>query len=160
MLKDVLRILEGDARTNARQIGTMTGTSTAEISKLIKQAEEDRVILKYKTLINWDKLEDQQVWALIEVKVVPEPETGFDYVAERIAQFPHVRSAYLASGTYDLLLVVLGKSEHEIADFVSHHLSHVEGVQGTETHFVLKRYKEDGEILNGGETAKRQPVVL
>jgi len=160
MLKEILKILENDARITAKQLSNMTNTPSPEITKIIKQAEEDRIILKYKTVINWDKVEDEQVWALIEVKVTPEPEAGFDSVAGRVAYFPQVRSAYLASGTYDLLLVVVGKNEHEIAEFVSEKLSHVECVQGTVTHFVLKRYKEDGEILEEGEEVKRQPVVL
>jgi DNA-binding Lrp family transcriptional regulator len=161
MLKDVLKILESDARTTGTQIATMTGSSAAEVTKLIKQAEKDRIILKYKTVVNWDRVEnDEQVWALIEVKVKPEPEVGFDSIAGRIAQYEQVRSLYLASGTYDLLLVVVGKTERKVADFVSQNLAHLEGVQGTVTHFVLKRYKEDGEILEGGEGVKRQPVIL
>ncbi len=160
MLKDVLKILENDARTTPRQIATMTGRPVAEVNKLIKQAEKDRIILKYKTAVNWDRVEDEQVWALIEVKVKPEPEAGFDSIAERVAQYPQVRSLYLASGTYDLLLVVLGKSERTVADFVSQNLAHIDGVEATVTHFVLKRYKEDGELLEGGEGVKRQPVIL
>jgi DNA-binding Lrp family transcriptional regulator len=161
MLKDVLKILESDARTTVPQIATMTGLSAAEVTELIKQAEKDHIILKYKTVVNWDRVEnDEQVWALIEVKVKPEPEVGFDSIAGRIAQYEQVRSLYLASGTYDLLLVVVDKTERKIADFVSQNLAHLEGVQATVTHFVLKRYKEDGEILEGGEGAKRQPVIL
>jgi DNA-binding Lrp family transcriptional regulator len=160
MLKDILKILEDDARTTTKQIATMTSVPAAEVTKLIKQAEKDQIILKYKTVINWDRVEDEKVWALIEVKVTPEPEAGFDSIAERISQFPQVRSVYLASGTYDLLLVVVGKAEREVAEFVSQKLAHIEGVQGTVTHFVLKRYKEDGEILEGGEGVKRQPVIL
>lgn len=160
MLKDILKILENDARTNSQQIATMTGTPVSEVNKIIEQAEKDRIILKYKTVINWDRLEDEQVWALIEVRVKPEPEVGFDSIAERIARFEQVRSLYLASGTYDLLVVVVDKSEHKVADFVSQNLAHIEGVQGTVTHFVLKRYKDDGEILNGAEGVKRQPVIL
>jgi DNA-binding Lrp family transcriptional regulator len=161
MLKDILKILENDAHASEKQIATMVGVSAAEVTKAIKQAEKDRVILKYKTVVNWDKLEgDGQVWALIEVKVKPEPEIGFDAIAERVARYEQVRSLYLASGTYDLLLVVVGKTEHKIADFVSQNLAHLEGVQGTVTHFVLKRYKDDGEILEGGEGVKRQQVVL
>jgi DNA-binding Lrp family transcriptional regulator len=161
MLKDILKVLENDARTTDKQIATMVGVSAAEISKAIKQAEKDRIILKYKTVVNWDRLEgDEQVWALIEVKVKPEPEVGFDSIAGRIAQYVQVRSLFLASGTYDLLLVVVGKTERMVADFVSQNLAHLEGVQGTVTHFVLKRYKDDGEILEGGEGAKRQPVIL
>ena len=160
MLKEILRILENDARTTTKQIATMTGIPSGEVTKLIKQAEESRTILKYKTIVNWDKVEDEQVWALIEARVTPEPDAGFDAVAERVAHFSQVCSAYLASGTYDLLLLVVGKSEHEIADFVSEKLSHIECVQGTVTHFVLKRYKEDGEILEGVEEIKRQSVIL
>jgi len=160
MLKDILKILENDARTTGKQIATMTGTPVSEVNKIIEKAEKDRIILKYKTVINWDRLEDEQVWALIEVRVKPEPEVGFDSIAERIARFEQVRSLYLASGTYDLLVVVVDKSEHKVADFVSQNLAHIEGVQGTVTHFVLKRYKDDGEILEGGEGVKRQPVIL
>ena len=160
MIKDILKILENDARTTTEQIAAMTGTPTAEVVKLIKQAEKDRTILKYKTVINWDKVEDEQVWALIEVKITPQKDVGLDSIAEHIYRFPPVRSAYLASGTYDLLLVVVGKSEHEVANFVSQKLAPVEGVQGTVTHFVLKRYKEDGEILEGKEEVKREPVIL
>ncbi len=161
MLKDILKILENDARTTDKQIATMTGLPLAEIAKTVRQAEKDRIILKYRTVVNWDRVEeDEQVWALIEAKVKPEPEAGFDSIAGRIAQFPQVRSLFLASGTYDLLLVVVDKTEHSVADFVAQNLAHLEGVQGTVTHFVLKRYKEDGEILEGGEEAKRQPVIL
>ncbi len=160
MLKDILRVLENDAHTTSKQMATMTGMSAAEVNKTIKQAEKNRIILKYKAVVNWDRIEDDQVWALIEVKVTPEPEAGFDSIAGRIAQFHQVRSVYLASGTYDLLLVVVDKSERMIAEFVSQNLAHIEGVQGTVSHFVLKRYKEDGEMLNGGEGAKRQPVIL
>ena len=160
MIKDILRILENDARTTTKQIATMTGTPSAEVAKLIKQAEKDRTILKYKTMINWDKVKSEQVWALIEVKVTPQREVGFDSIAERIYRFPQARTVYLVSGTYDLLVLVAGKAEHEVADFVSQKLAPIEGVQGTVTHFVLKRYKEDGEILEGGEGIKRQPVIL
>ncbi len=160
MLKEVLKILEEDARTTPKQIATMTGRSVSEVDKLVRQAEKDRIILKYRTVVNWDKVEDERVWALIEVKVTPEPEAGFDSIAERIARFHQVRSLFLASGTYDLLLVVVDRSEHKVADFVSQNLAHLEGVQGTVTHFVLKRYKEDGEMLQGGEPVKRQPVIL
>ena len=160
MIKEILRILESDARTTTKQIATMTGTPSAEVAKLIKQAEKDRTILKYKTIINWEKVENEQVWALIEVKVTPQKDIGFDAIAEHVYRFPQVRTAYLIAGTYDLLALVIGKTEHEVADFVSRKLAHIEGVQGTVTHFVLKRYKENGEILEGKEEVKRQPVIL
>ena len=160
MMKDILKILENDARTTTKQIAAMTGISGNEVAKLVKQAEEDRTILKYKTVVNWDRVADEQVWALIEVKITPQRDVGFDAIAERIYRFPEARTVYLVSGTYDLLVLVMGKTMHEVADFVSQKLAPIEGVQGTVSHFVLKRYKEDGEILGGGEEAKRQPVVL
>jgi DNA-binding Lrp family transcriptional regulator len=160
MIKEILKILENDARTTAKQISTMTGTPSAEVAKIIKQAEKDHAILKYKTIINWDKVGEEQVSALIEVKVTPQRDVGFDSIAERIYRFPQARSVYLLSGTYDLLVLVTGKTMHEVADFVSQKLAPMEEVQGTVTHFMLKRYKEDGEILEGGEEVKRQPVIL
>jgi len=160
MLKEILKILENDARTTIKQISAMTGTPNTEVTKFIKKAEKDRTILKYKTLINWDKVENEQVWALIEVKLTPEKDVGFDATAERIYRFPQARTIYLISGTYDLFVLAVGKTNHEIADFVSQKLSHIEGVHETVTQFVLKRYKEDGEIVEGKEEVKRQPVTL
>ena len=160
MLKDILKILENDARTTPRQIATMTGSPVEEVTKLIKKAEAERAILKYKTMIDWDKVGDEQVWALIEVKITPQRDVGFDSIAERIYLFPQARTVYLVSGTYDLAVLIMGKSMHEIADFVTQKLAPIEGVRGTATHFLLKRFKEDGEILEGGEGNKRQPVIL
>ena len=160
MEKEILKILENDSRTTTKQISAMTGIPGADVNKLIKQAEKEQIILKYKTVVNWDKVENEQVWALIEVKLTPEKDVGFDSVAERIYRFPQTRTVYLISGSYDLFVLVVGKSNHEIADFVSQRLSHIEGVQGTVTQFVLKRYKEDGEVIAAREEIKRQPVVL
>ena len=160
MLKEILKILEDDARTTPRQIATMTGSSEDEVTKLIKKAEAERAILKYKTMIDWDKVGDEQVWALIEVKITPQRDVGFNSIAERIYLFPQARTVYLVSGTYDLAVLIMGKSMHEIADFVTQKLAPIEGVQGTATHFLLKRFKEDGEILEGREGNKRQPVIL
>jgi DNA-binding Lrp family transcriptional regulator len=160
MITEILKILENDARATAKQIATMTGITATEVARLIKEAEDDRTILKYKTMINWGRVGEEQIWALIDVKITPQREVGFDSIAERIYRFPQVRTSYLVSGTYDLLVVVTGRTMHDIADFVAQELAPIEGVQGTVTHFVLKRYKEDGEILEGGEEIKRQPVIL
>ncbi len=160
MLKDILKILEEDARATPKQIATMTGSSVDEVTRLIKKAEEERAILKYKTLINWDKVGDERVWALIEVKITPQRDVGFDAIAERIYRFPQARSVYLVSGAFDLAVLVMGKSMHEVADFVTQELAPIEGVRETATHFLLKHYKEDGEIIGGGEETKRQPVIL
>ncbi|MBM4445844.1 MAG: Lrp/AsnC family transcriptional regulator [Chloroflexi bacterium] len=158
-MKKILEALEKDARLTPEQISTMTGTSVADVKKTIKKAEADRAILKYKTVIDWSKLGEEQVWALVEVKVVPQRNVGFDSIAERIYRFHEARSVYLASGTYDLAVLVAGKTMQEIAVFVSEKLAPLEAVQGTVTHFILKKYKEDGEILEGGEGVKRLPVT-
>ncbi|MBI2852766.1 MAG: Lrp/AsnC family transcriptional regulator [Chloroflexi bacterium] len=160
MLRDILKILENDARISPKQIATMTNTPEAEVTEEIRQAEKDRTIVKYKTIVNWDKLENERVSALIEVKVSPQRDVGFDAIAERIYRFPQARTVYLVSGTYDLLIIVTGKSMHEVADFVALKLAPIEGVQSTVTHFLLKRYKEDGEILAEKEEGTRQAIVL
>lgn len=160
MLDEILKILQNDARATTKQIATMTGIPAAEVARYIKQAEKDQIILKYKTIVNWDKVRDEGVWALIEVKLMPEKDVGFDAIAERIYRFPQTRTVYLVSGTYDLFVLVTAKTNQEVANFVSQKLSHIEGVQGTVTQFVLKRYKEDGEVIDGKEEVRRQPLIL
>ena len=160
MKKAILKILEEDARTSTKQISAVTGTPDSDVKKEIKQAEKDRIILKYKAIVNWDKVENEHVLAVIEVKLTPEKDVGFDSIAEQIYRYPQTRTVYLISGSYDLFVLVAGKSSHEIADFVSQKLSHIEGVQGTVTQFVLKRYKEDDVIIEEKEEVKRQPVIL
>lgn len=159
MLKEILKIMEKDSRTTTGQISTITGIPKDQVSKTIKKAEQDHIILKYKTIINWDKVEDEHIFALIEVKISPQREVGFDAIAERIYRFPQAYTVYLVSGTYDLMVVVTGKNMHEVADFVSQKLAPIEGVRETVTHFMLKKYKEDGEILGAKEELKRQPLV-
>jgi len=160
MQQEILKLLENDARLSAKQISEMTGTPAAEVSKVVKKAEKDRVILKYKTVVNWDKAGDDDVWAMIEVRVSPQSDVGFDAIAEHIYRFPETRTVYLVSGTYDLMLVVTGKTLKQVGEFVSENVATIDGIQGTVTHFVLKRYKEDGEIIEGNPEVKRQPVIL
>ena len=158
-MKEILRILERDARTTPQQIATMTGKPLAQVKRAIKKAESDRTILKYKTVINWDKLREEQVRALVEVKVVPQRDVGFDAIAERIYRFPEARSVYLVSGTYDIAVLVEGSTMQEVAGFVAQKLAPLESIQGTVTHFLLKRYKEDGDILGVEEQPKRVPLM-
>jgi len=152
--------LEKDARTTPQQISTMTGIPLAKVNNVINEAEEKGTIIKYKAMINWERLEEKQVWALIEVKIQPQREVGFDAVAERIYRFPQAQSVYLASGAYDLAVLVGGSTMHEVSDFVIQKLAPLEGVQSTVTHFVLKRYKENGEILALEEESVRLPIIL
>jgi DNA-binding Lrp family transcriptional regulator len=158
-MEQIFEILEQNARATPEQISTMVGMPVGEVEKVIKQAEKDGTILKYKSVINWPKLGKEEVWALIEVKVTPQRDVGFDAIAERIYQFPQVYSAYLVSGTYDLAIIVKGKNMHEISSFVTEKLAPLEKVQSTVTHFLLKRYKENGEIFELPKEIGRLPIT-
>jgi DNA-binding Lrp family transcriptional regulator len=158
-MNEILKILEEDARKTPQQIATMTGIPLSKVKETIKQAERDRTILRYKAMVNWDKLGDEQVTALVEVRLEPQRDVGFDAISERIYRFPEARSVYLLSGTYDLAVFVTGKTMQEVASFVTQKLAPLEGVRGTATHFLLKRYKEDGEVLEGEERPKRVPLM-
>ena len=140
----------------------MTGKRPDAVRKAIKKYEKDGVILKYKTIINKEIVERESslVRALIEVRIVPQKNLGFDHVAERIYQFPEVTSCYLLSGTYDLLLVVEGKNIHTISGFVAEKLAPMEHVRGTVTHFLLKKYKEDGDLLRQPVKEKRLAISI
>jgi DNA-binding Lrp family transcriptional regulator len=159
-MKEILEILEQNGRATPEQISAMVDKPVSEVKKVIKQAEKDGTILKYKAIINWPKLEKEDIWALIEVRVTPQRGVGFDAIAERIYQFPEVYSAYLVSGTYDLSILVRGGTMQEIASFVAEKLAPLEQVQSVVTHFLLKRYKEYGETFQvAKETNRRLPVT-
>ncbi len=157
--KKIFEALEKDAKLTHDQIAEMTGVPVHDVQKIIKKAEKDGTIVKYKTVINWSKLGEEQVWALVEVKVVPQRDTGFGAIAERIYRFPQAKSVFLASGTYDLAILIAGKTMQEIAIFVSEKLAPMDTVQGTITHFILKKYKEDGVILEDDGEPRRLGVV-
>ena len=156
-MDEILEILEKDARTTPDEIAKMLKKKPQEIKKAIAKYEKDGVIVKYKTVVNKEMVRDtdSDVRALIEVNIVPQKDAGFDKIAERIYSFPEVTSCYLISGTYDLLVVVEGKNLHAVSNFVAEKLSCLENVRGTVTHFLLKKYKEDGVILKHKEEHKR-----
>ncbi|MFA4853969.1 MAG: Lrp/AsnC family transcriptional regulator [Candidatus Omnitrophota bacterium] len=156
-MDEILEILEKDGRASVEDIAKMTRKKPDEIKKAIKQYEKEGAILKYKAVINRDLIKDSEseVRALIEVNIVPQKDLGFDKIAERIYSFPEVSSCYLISGTYDLLVVVEGKNLHTVSNFVAEKLSCLENVRGTATHFLLKKYKEDGVILKHKSENKR-----
>src|SRR3989338_2315938 len=156
-MDEILEILEKDARTSPEDIARMLKKKPEAIRGAIKKFEKEGVIVKYKAVINKElnRDEDSSVRALIEVNITPQKDAGFDKVAERIYSFPEVTSCYLISGTYDLLVVVEGKNLHTVASFVAEKLSCLENVRGTATHFLLRKYKEDGVILKHREENKR-----
>lgn len=145
---EILDILNEDARTTPEQMAVMLGASVEQVQEAISQMEADRIIIKYQTVVDRDKADDKIVEALIEVRVTPQRDRGFAAIARRIYRFPEVRSVYLMSGAYDLMVLVEGSSMKQVAFFVAEKLSTLEGVLSTATHFVLKKYKDDGVILD------------
>ncbi|WDM02993.1 Lrp/AsnC family transcriptional regulator [Alicyclobacillus cycloheptanicus] len=133
----------------------MLGESPEAVSEVIKTYEEERVILRYSAVVDWDKVESGRITAVIDVKVVPQREVGFDAIAERIYRFPEVKSVYLMSGAYDLQVIVEGYDIKEVSRFVSERLATIENVNSTTTHFMLKTYKEAGVIFDDGEGDRR-----
>ena len=156
----ILEILCEDCRTPLERIAIMTGCDLAQVAQAIEEMERDRVILQYSPVINWDRTDKERVEAMIEVKVTPQRDMGFDAIAGRIYRFEEVKSVYLMSGGYDLLVLVEAKTLKELALFVSEKLSPLDSVTGTATSFVLKRYKQDGVVFVGETTDKRLAVSL
>jgi len=147
----VLDLLKEDARRDAELIATMLGASVEEVKEAIAALEKDHIIVKYATVVNWSKVDDHLVTALIEVQITPERGHGFEAIAKHIYLYPEVKSVYLMSGAYDLCVEVEGKSLKEVASFVSHKLSPIDAVLSTKTFFILKKYKQDGIIFEEHE---------
>ena len=158
MEKKILRLLQDDCRLSMADIAERIGADPADVQKVIAKLEADQVILGYTAVVNEDRLEDAKVRALIEVKVKPQRDGGFDEVARRIARFPEVVRLYLVSGGYDLLLEVEGDSLQTVAGFVSARLATIDGVLSTATSFQLKKYKESGKIMTQEDEYERLPV--
>ena len=156
---EILDILAHNSKATVKDIDNLTGIGEDEIVKIIKDYEDTGVIVKYKTLINWEAAGREEVRALVEVRVTPQRDFGFDNVAERIARFPEVKSLSLVSGGFDLSVLIVGDNMRDLANFVAQKLAALEEVSGTATHFLLKSYKEDGEILGGEDDVHRLPIV-
>ena len=151
----LLELLQEDCRLPLEKLAVMLGTTTDVVAETIDQLEEKRVILRYAPTINWDKTDRERVEAMIQVNVTPQRDKGFDEVAKRIYRFEEVKSVYLMSGSYDLLVLVEGRTLKECALFVSSKLSTLDMVTGTKTSFILKRYKEEGVVFEEGKTDNR-----
>lgn len=158
-LIELLSLLEQDSRQTPAKLAMMLDISQDQVEEAIAQLEKDQVILRYPALINWDKIQgDEQVTAMIDVKVTPQRDKGFDDIAERIYRFPEVKSVYLMSGAYDLSVTIEGKSMKEVAFFVAQKLSTLDHVISTATHFILKTYKHDGVIYDQRDDDRRMVV--
>lgn len=148
MRERILDHIEKNSRIDLKELAILLGTQEAAIANELAQMEKEHVICGYHTLINWDKTSRDKVTALIEVRVTPQRGQGFDKIAERIYNYPEVNAVYLISGGYDLLVNLEGKTLKEVASFVSNKLSTLDEVISTATHFVLKKYKDHGTVID------------
>ncbi len=160
MKNEILSLLEQDSRLTAEKIAVMLGAEKEQVEKIIKELEEENIILGYKTLVNWENTNRETTVAHIELKITPQRGGGFDTIAERIYRFPQVKSVTLMSGSYDLLVTVEGKSLKDVSMFVSQRLAPMETVVSTSTHFELKTYKKDGIIFTEKEVDNREVISI
>ena len=159
MRTTILKYIEKNSRVDLGELAVVLGTEEVTGANEITQMEKEKIICGYHTLIDWDKVGMEKVTALIEVKVTPQRNQGFDRIAERIYNYPEVTAVYLISGGYDLLVTLDGKTLKEVSQFVSEKLSPVEAVISTATHFILKKYKDHGTILVKKAESERMLVT-
>lgn len=159
MREKILAVIEKNSRINLKDLAILLGESEAAVANEIAEMEKEKIICGYHTLIDWDKTGVEMVTALIEVRVTPQRDRGFDRLAERIYNYPEVYAVYLISGSYDLLVTLEGKSLKEVSRFVSEKLSPIEGVLNTATHFILKKYKDHGTIMTPKTESERIMVM-
>ena len=160
-MEEILNILDKEKGNGSRaKIAQMLGMEEKEVADKIEKMEKENVIVGYKTIVNWDKTDKDVVVALIELRITPQRGEGFDKVAERIYKYPQVKSLYLMSGAYDLAVTIEGKSMKEVALFVAQKLAPMDSIISTATHFVLKKYKEEGIVFEDDEKDTRQVITL
>ena len=157
-MKKLLQLLEDDCTLTHAQLASMTGMTEAEVTAAVEEYEKNNVILGYQALVDWDRTDRETVTALSEVSVTPQRGEGFDRVAERIYQYDEVESVYLMSGSFDLTVIISGRSLKEVALFVGQKLAPLEDVTGTATHFILKKYKEKHLIFKQPEVQEERFV--
>jgi DNA-binding Lrp family transcriptional regulator len=146
-MNTLLNLLENDARLTPEQIAIMLDKEVGDIKKLIYEYEKEGVILGYKAMIDWDKIEREYVSAMIELKVTPQRDKGFGSISEKITRYPEVQSVYLMSGSFDILVFIEGRTMKEVAFFVAEKLSPMDSITSTSTHFVLRKYKDKGVVF-------------
>ena len=160
-MNEILDILEKNGpKTTYEQIAKMLGKGAKEVAAIIAGLEKDNIIVGYKTLINWDQTDKERVTALIELRITPQRGEGYDKIAERIYKYPQVKSLYLMSGAYDLAVIIEGKNMKDVALFVAQKLAPMDTVISTATHFVLKKYKDDGLEFYKDDSDSREVMSL
>ena len=156
----LLRLLEQDCTLTPEQLASMAGMSVEAVKAEIKKLEEDQIVLGYQAIVDWNTTDREDVTALIEVKVIPQREEGFDRIAERIYQYDEVEALYLMSGAFDFTVIISGRTLREVASFVSDRLAPLEGVTSTATHFILKKYKEKHLIFEKQAPGEREFIFV
>lgn len=159
MREELLKIIEKNSRIDLKELAVILGVEEIDVVNELASLEAEGIICGYHTLINWEKTDIDTVTALIEVRVTPQRGQGFDSIAERIYKYPEVRSVYLISGGYDLLVILEEKSIREISSFVSDKLSTLDAVLSTATHFILKKYKDHGTVLGQKKQDEREMIT-
>ncbi len=157
--EELLAVIEKNSRIDLKELAVLLGIQEAEAVEELEALEREGVICGYHTLIDWEKTSNEKVTALIEVRVTPQRGQGFDKIAERIYQYPEVRSVYLISGGYDLMVILEGKSLKEISAFVSDKLSTLDTVLSTATHFILRKYKDHGTVMARKKEDEREMIT-
>ena len=160
MREKILTFIEKNSRIDLKELAIILGVDEAAVVNELQKMEEEHIICGYHTLIDWDKAGVEMVTALIEVRVTPQRDSGFDRIAERLYNYPEVYAVYLISGSYDLLVTLEGKTLKEVSRFVSERLSTIDGVLSTATYFILKKYKDHGTIMGVKKGSERIPVTL
>ena len=158
MREEILRLIEKNSRIDIHEMAILLGAKEAEVANAIADMENEGVICGYYTLIDWDKTNDEKVTALIEVRVTPQRGSGFDEIAERIYKFEEVKAVYLMSGGFDFTVIIEGKTMKSVAQFVAAKLAPLDSVLSTSTHFVLKKYKDYGTIIE--DEAKDERMLI
>ncbi len=159
-MNEILKILEKEGRLSAQQIAAMLDMDEKEVEAVIAKCEKDGVILKYMALIDWNKVTEETVTALIELKISPQRGEGYERIAERIYQYEEVDSLYLMSGDFDLAVYITADSIKDVAQFVFARLAPIDGVTATSTHFLLKKYKEKGCIFSLSEEQEERVMFV
>lgn len=160
MRTKILKYIERNSKVDLKELAIMLDSDEVTVANEIAEMEKEKIICGYHTLIDWDKAGAESVTALIEVRVTPQRNQGFDHIAERIYNYPEVNAVYLISGSYDLLVTLKGKTLKEVSQFVSDKLSPLDSVLSTATHFILKKYKEHGTVMVKKSKSERMPVTL
>lgn len=159
MKEKILSVIEKNSRISLEDLAVILGESVESVTQAVMEMEADKIICGYHTIINWDKVQTQKVTALIEVRVTPQRNLGFDKIAQRIYNYPEVTSIYLMSGSFDFSIFIEGKTLQEVAEFVSSKLATLDSVLSTATHFVLKKYKDHGTIIDAPQKDERMLIT-